>query len=315
MNGVINIYKDKGYTSFHVVAVLRHFTGEKKVGHTGTLDPDATGVLPVCIGKATKLVGQLTDTDKVYRAGMLLGKRTDTQDISGEILEEMPEEEVRAKVTEEGLIKAFEALTGEIEQVPPMYSAVKVGGVKLVDAARKGKVLERETRKVTVYGYSDVEIKLDELKVDFSVECSKGTYVRTICEDIGNILGVPACLYSLERTRAAGVGLEETITLEQVEKLAQEGRLGEYIIPTDRFLLDYPYAVVNDEAVKRLIFGNYMYREDMDTVSSGPDNIPGERAQLFREGVFRIYDRAGEFYALYRYDAADECYKCEKMFK
>ena len=313
MNGVINIYKEKGYTSFHVVAVLRHFTGEKKIGHTGTLDPDAAGVLPVCIGKATKLVGQLTDTDKTYKAEMLLGRKTDTQDISGKILEEMNPEEVKAKISEKDIYGAFGRLTGEIEQVPPMYSAVKVGGVKLVDAARKGKVIERQTRKATVYGYSDIKIDMENLLVCFSVDCSKGTYIRTICEDIGGMLGIPACLKSLERTRAAGVGIEETITLKQAEEFAGNGTLAEHIIPTDRFLLDFPYVVVGNEAVKRLVFGNYMYSEDM-TGEIPNAEIPGERGSLFKEGIFRIYDLNGNFYALYRYDAVDACYKCEKMF-
>ncbi len=313
MQGVINIYKEKGYTSFHVVAILRRLTGEKKIGHTGTLDPDATGVLPVCIGKATKLVGRLTDTDKTYRTVMLLGKKTDTQDISGTVLEEMSASDVRSRVSEELIIRAFEHFTGQIEQIPPMYSAVKVDGVKLVDAARKGRVIERESRSVTVYGYEDIRTDFDLLEISFTVYCSKGTYVRTICEDIGAFMGIPACMKELERIRAAGLGTDSAITVDEVIKYAEQGTISEYIIPTDHFLMEYPYLTVNDEAVKRLVYGNYLYEEDFDVPAVQTDS--GLKGQMNTEGIYRIYTTAGEFYALYRYDSEESCYKCEKMFK
>ena len=314
INGVININKGKGCSSFHVVAVLRHFTGEKKIGHTGTLDPDATGVLPVCIGKATKLVGRLTDTDKSYRACMLLGKRTDTQDISGNVMEAMPDDEVRKNFDQERLRDAFRLLTGEILQIPPMYSAIKVGGVKLVNAARKGREIERSARKVTVHGFSDIEINMDALEISFTVDCSKGTYVRTICEDIGGIMGIPSCLKSLERTRTSGLCIEDSITLEQAIEAAEKGTLEEFIIPTDRFLLEYDHLIVKDETVKRLIYGNTLFEEDIcpDACST---SIPGIKAAAGEKGIYRIYDAKGDFYALYRFDPADYCYKCEKMFK
>lgn len=312
MQGVLNLYKEKGYTSFHAVAVLRKLTGENKIGHTGTLDPDASGVLPLCFGKATKLVDRLTDTDKTYRAVLGFGRRTDTQDISGSTLEEMPAEVISSKINESLVLEAFEHFKGEIEQIPPMYSAVKVGGVKLVDAARRGRVIKRNPRKVTVYGYSDIEISMDRLEVSFTVDCSKGTYIRTLCEDIGAFLNVPACLKELERTRAAGLGKETAITLDQVKSLIENGTLSDYLIPTDRFLLEYPYLIVKDDAVKRLIYGNYLYRDDFfDCMNETPG---GEAGRFGSEGVFRIYDCSGQFYALYRYDSVDICCKCEKMF-
>ncbi|MBE6016491.1 MAG: tRNA pseudouridine(55) synthase TruB [Lachnospiraceae bacterium] len=314
INGVININKGKGCSSFHVVAVLRHFTGEKKIGHTGTLDPDATGVLPVCIGKATKLVGRLTDTDKRYKAVMLLGKRTDTQDITGNVIEEMPDEEVRRSFSPDILQDAFRSLNGEIHQVPPMYSALKVGGVKLVDAARKGREIERSARKVTVYGYSDIEIDNDLMEVSFTIDCSKGTYVRTICEDIGKFMGIPACLSSLVRTRTAGLTIEDSVTLEKAIEAAEAGTLENLIIPTDRFLQEYGYIVVKDEAVKRLIYGNTMYDEDISEDTDAV-SIPGQKAVSGQKCICRVYDRQGEFYALYRSEPEEGCYKCEKMFK
>lgn len=314
INGIININKGKDCSSFHVVAVLRHFTGEKKIGHTGTLDPDATGVLPVCIGKATKLVGRLTDTDKRYRACMLLGKRTDTQDITGNVLEEMPGAEVRERFSTDKLDEAFRSLTGDIMQVPPMYSALKVGGVKLVNAARKGREIERSARKVTVYGFSDISVDTDLMEISFTVDCSKGTYVRTICEDIGKYLGIPACLSSLVRTRTAGLSIDDSVTLEKAIEAAEAGTLEKLIIPTDRFLLEYGYIIVKDEAVKRLIYGNTMYEEDISK-EPGNSSIPGQRADAGQHGICRVYDRQGEFYALYRSEPEDGCYKCEKMFK
>ena len=312
-NGVINIYKEKGYTSFHVISVLRHFTGEKKIGHTGTLDPDATGVLPVCIGRATKLVGQLTDTDKQYRAVMLLGRKTDTQDISGNITWEMPADEVRRLVNEASVFSAFEKMTGDIGQIPPMYSAVKVGGVKLVDAARKGKTIERAERHVTVYGYSDITIDMDSLEIGFTVDCSKGTYVRTICEDIGAMMDCPACLKSLERTRSAGTTIEDCVRLDDAISAAENGTLSGLIIPTDRFLLDHEYLIVRDDAIRKLTFGNYLNENDFDPGVRSQE-FPGNPGDPGEPGIYRIYDKNGNFYALYRYDNKDSYYKCEKMF-
>jgi len=319
MQGVIIIYKEKGYTSFHAVAVMRHLTGERKIGHTGTLDPDVSGVLPICIGKATRLVGLLTDTDKTYRCVMQLGSRTDTQDMSGSVLERMDADEIRSKLgpaDEAGIPAlisgAFEKFTGEIEQLPPMYSAVKVGGVKLVDAARKGKVLERPVKHVTVYGYSGIAFDPELLRISFQVDCSKGTYVRTICEDIGTFIGIPSCMYELERVRAAGFGIEDTITLDEAARLAGEGKLEDVIIPADEFLLEYDYLIVRDDSVRRLIYGNYLYQEDID--DSVPPCCSGDHAACGQEGIFRIYDSRGQFYALYRFDTDDNCYKCEKMF-
>ena len=316
MNGVINIYKEKGYTSFHAVYVIRKLTGEQKVGHTGTLDPDVTGVLPVCIGKATKLVGQLTDTDKTYRCIMQFGIRTDTQDISGNILESISEEDIRSRIkgiTDGDAKKLIEetimSFTGETEQIPPMFSALKIDGMKLVNAARKGVEVERQPRKVTIYSIEDISIADNLLSAGFTVSCSKGTYIRTLCEDIGRKIGVPACMASLERTKAAGLDISTAVTLEEAEKACAEGRLEAMIMPPDRFLLEYPAVTVTDDAVNRLIYGNYLYGKDID-----PDEY--DRVRPFdRDGcIFRIYDRQGQFYALYRSDKKAGCIKCVKMF-
>ena len=317
MNGVINIYKEKGYTSFHVVYIIRKLTGEQKVGHTGTLDPDVTGVLPVCIGKATKLVGQLTDTDKTYRCVMAFGMRTDTQDISGKAVESIPEEDVREKIISLAensdpasfISDTIRSFTGETEQIPPMFSALKIDGMKLVNAARKGVEVERQPRKVMIYSIEDIEVDESLLSAGFTVCCSKGTYVRTLCEDIGKKIGIPACMASLERTKAAGLDISTAVTLEDVEQAGEKGKLEELIIPADRFLSEYISVTVTDDAVNRLIYGNYLFRKDID-----PDEYDKIKPFDHDGRIFRVYDRKGQFYALYRADKKAGCIKCVKMF-
>ena len=195
INGIVNIYKEKGYTSHDVVAVLRKVVGQKKIGHTGTLDPDATGVLPVCLGRATKVCELLTDHDKTYEALLLLGKTTDTQDISGEVLEERDP----GNLTEEEVRSCIESFIGEYDQIPPMYSALKVNGKKLYELAREGKTVERKSRKVQIHGIRILEMNLPHVRME--VDCSKGTYIRTLCHDIGEKLRVGGCMEELERTK------------------------------------------------------------------------------------------------------------------
>lgn len=191
IHGIINVYKEKGFTSHDVVAKLRGIVGQKKIGHTGTLDPDATGVLPVCLGKATKLCDLLTDKNKTYEAVLLLGKTTDTQDITGEVLEEKSTE----ALTEEKVREAIEGFIGDYEQIPPMYSALKVNGKKLYELAREGKVIERKARPVKILDIQILEIDLPKVRME--VSCSKGTYIRTLCHDIGEKLGCGGCMESL----------------------------------------------------------------------------------------------------------------------
>ncbi len=308
MNGVLNIYKEPGMTSFQVVYQIRKLTGEDKIGHTGTLDPDAKGVLPVCIGKATKLVDMLMDTDKQYRASLLFGRKTDTQDISGKTLEEMGPAEVKKNLFPEQIRQVIEGFVGEIEQMPPMYSAVKVNGVKLVDAARKGKTIERKARKVSIYGFDQIAVTgFDDpdgaVKAFFTVNCSKGTYIRTLCEDIGARLSVPACLESLERTRTSGLDLSSAITLEEAKQYMEKGILGDYLIPADTFLKKYKAICVREEAVKKLIYGNWLRPNEFFPVGSYEDNE-----------MFRVYDTEKNFYAVYRFSKKDNYFKCGKMF-
>ena len=184
MDGILNIYKEKGYTSHDVVAKLRGILKTKKIGHTGTLDPDAQGVLPVCVGRATKLCDMLTDKDKAYETVMLLGKTTDTQDITGSVLSES---ELGEDITAEKVTEVINSFVGEYMQVPPMYSALKVNGKKLYELARSGIEVERKARKVYIHSIEIKDISLP--RVTMTVNCSKGTYIRTLCHDIGETLG------------------------------------------------------------------------------------------------------------------------------
>lgn len=227
MDGVINIYKEAGWTSFDVVARMRGILKMKKIGHTGTLDPAATGVLPVCIGKGTRKVESFMADDKVYRAVMLLGVTTDSQDMTGEILTED-----RVDVTEDEVREAVMSFVGGYDQLPPMYSAKKVGGKKLVDLARKGVEVERKPRFVNIM---EIGIEKMELpRVVMTVTCSKGTYIRTLCHDIGQKLGCGAAMESLIRTRVGRFRIEDAITIDGLQKMADEDRLEEVVI-TDIF--------------------------------------------------------------------------------
>ena len=240
INGIVNIYKEKGYTSHDVVAVIRKVVGQKKIGHTGTLDPDATGVLPVCLGRATKVCELLTDHDKTYEALLLLGKTTDTQDISGEVLEERDP----GNLTEEEVRSCIESFIGEYDQIPPMYSALKVNGKKLYELAREGKTVERKSRKVQIHGIRILEMNLPHVRME--VDCSKGTYIRTLCHDIGEKLQVGGCMEELERTKVGRFLKEDAVTLDEVRQKMEQGEGAELFTPLDQIFAELPAVTVTD---------------------------------------------------------------------
>ncbi len=256
MNGIINVYKERGFTSHDVVAKLRGILHMKKIGHTGTLDPDATGVLPVCIGKATKVCGLLTDKDKTYRAVVKLGVTTNTEDMTGEILSHHP-----VSITKEQIEMAVSKFVGEIEQIPPMYSAIKINGKKLYELARQGKEVERKARKVTIYEIKVLSIDFSENEFTMEVSCSKGTYIRTLCKDIGEFLGCGAAMKTLVRTRVSEFFLEQALTLGQIEQAVKEGKIQDYLIPIDAMFSDLKDCVVSDEALRLLLNGNCIARK------------------------------------------------------
>lgn len=295
LHGIINVYKEKGYTSHDVVAKLRGIVGQKKIGHTGTLDPDAEGVLPVCLGRATKVCDLLTDKDKTYRAVLLLGQTTDTQDTSGTILETHDTNEL----TEERVIEMIRSFVGEYAQIPPMYSALKVNGKKLYELAREGKTVERKPRMVQI---RQIDIrKMDLPRVEIEVACSKGTYIRTLCHDIGEKLAVGGCMESLLRVKAGSFELQESLRLDEIQEAKEQGRLEDILIPIDRVFEQYQKIQILPEEEKRLRNGNFL---------SLPE---GDQTFHNREQV-RVYDSQGDFAAIYQYREKEKQFRIVKMF-
>ena len=306
MDGIINVYKERGFTSHDVVAKLRGILHYKKIGHTGTLDPEAVGVLPVCVGKATKVCELLTDKDKTYRAGVKLGVVTDTYDLTGEVLSRE-----EASVTEEELLSILREFTGNLEQVPPMYSAVKVNGKRLYELARQGKEIERKARPVFVYECRLLQFHEKEQEFEIEVTCSKGTYIRSLCHDIGQRLGCGAAMKSLIRTRVGmrdfeegDFRIEDALTLAQIEENVREGRL-EMLRPIDSVFLAYPACRVREEAMKFLENGGLIAPEFLDWQ---------EKDRTAQEGNVRMYGAGDEFYAIYRFDRDSKKYRIVKMF-
>ena len=300
MNGVLNIYKEAGFTSHDVVAKLRGILKQKKIGHTGTLDPDAEGVLPVCLGNATKLCGLLSDKEKTYEAVLLLGQTTDTQDTSGRILSTTP-----VTADEEAVREAVLSFLGDYDQVPPMYSALKVGGKKLYELAREGKEVERKARRVRILALEIHGIRLPE--VSFSVTCSSGTYIRTLCQDIGERLGCGGCMKSLLRTRVDRFTVGESRRLSEIEELMREGRIGEALIPVDEMFPAYPKLRMK-EAADRLVY-------------NGNPFSAGDAQELLQEETLcgtqvRVYDSSGNFVGIYRRQEDGQGLSCRpvKMF-
>lgn len=300
IHGVINIYKEKGYTSHDVVAKLRGIVGQRKIGHTGTLDPDAQGVLPVCLGKATKLCDMLTDKDKTYEAVMLLGVSTDSQDASGQILEEKDTQSLTVEMVE----KAVMSFTGEYDQIPPMFSALKVNGKKLYELAREGKEVERKPRRVTIHDIKILEMELPRVRME--VSCSKGTYIRTLCHDIGQMLGCGGCMEALLRTRVERFTIEESITLDEVRALKEENRLSEKLIAIDEMFSQYKKVYLKPAAANAVRCGNAFYKKDIIWVSSLEDFEDKEQ--------ILVYDEERNFIAVYEYKKEHNFFKIVKMF-
>lgn len=293
MDGIIVIKKEKGFTSHDVVAKLRGILHMKKIGHTGTLDPEAVGVLPVALGKGTRLVELLTEKEKTYQAVLRLGLVTDTQDMTGKILMERP-----VTVQREELEKTLETFLGAQMQVPPMYSALKVGGKKLYELAREGQVVERKPRPVHFY-----QLILEEFtppRARLTVTCSKGTYIRTLCHDLGEALGCGGCMESLVRTRVGRFTIQEAHTLQEVEEAARENRAESLVYPIEKVLEEYPRARSLPEGDKLLRNGN-----------SIPEELLMEGG--CREGWLRMYDSFGVFIGVYQWMEGRQRYCPVKM--
>ena len=294
-SGIINVYKEKGFTSFDVVAKLRGILRTKKIGHTGTLDPDAEGVLPVCIGRATKVCDILTDKDKVYEAMMLLGVETDTQDTSGAVLSEK-----QVEVSEEEVKKAILSFVGDYAQVPPMYSALKVNGKKLYELAREGKSVERKARNVQIFSIEILEVNLPRVRM--SVHCSKGTYIRTLCHDIGTMLGCGGCMEKLLRTKVGVFELKDTLKLSEIDELAKAGAVEEKIISVDELFEDY-VKVWTKQTFDVVVHNGNRVEKRMFT-----EKLPLNTERL------RVYDSENVFIGIYEYSDERKDFKPVKMF-
>ena len=266
MNGILLVDKPEDWTSNDVVQKLRGVLHERRVGHAGTLDPMATGLLTVFVGRATRAVEFAEQDRKRYLAGLRLGLVTDTQDITGRVLEER-----EVSITRDRLERVLQKFQGDISQIPPMYSAVMVQGKRLYKLAREGKTVERAARNITVYGLDLLSCEKNELLLD--VRCSKGTYVRTLCHDIGEALGCGGCLSSLRRTEAGIFNVSQAYTLERI--IAGEYRL----LPTDTLFLQYPALMLREDEVRRVRNGSAFHAEAGD-------------------GYYRLYDPSGQFLAL-----------------
>ena len=284
MNGILNIYKEPGYTSFDVVAKLRKILKMKKIGHTGTLDPAAEGVLPVCIGKATKLCDLITDKTKTYEAVLRLGITTDTLDMEGSVLSE-----AEVKCTAEEIAECILSFKGEQKQVPPMYSALKQNGKRLYELARAGITVEREARNITIFDIRILRVELP--RVTFRVDCSKGTYIRSLCDDIGKKLGCGGCMEHLTRTATGGFDIENALRLSQVEQLVMENKLEDVILTMDAALSGYPAVHTKPQADKAAENGNKILCEFLENPAGS-----------LNEGQnVRLYDSSGRFIGIYEY--------------
>jgi len=305
INGVINIYKIKGFTSHDVVAKLRGMLRQKKIGHTGTLDPDATGVLPVCLGSATKLCDMLTDKEKEYIAKVQLGVTTDTQDMTGTVLRESTVE-----VTEEDVKNVLQSFIGAYDQIPPMYSALKVNGKKLYELAREGKEIERKARPVIIHYIEILDMQLPQITI--KVGCSKGTYIRTLCHDVGEKLGCGAAMAALERTKSGQFSLDRAITLAELEeklKAAGENRdevLDMLVIPVDKMFSELQELRLLPEWERLVQNGNSFEERNVrkDFQSKERDN----------KSQYRVYIGEDTFMGVYEYRKSEKRFSPVKMF-
>ena len=293
IDGIINIYKEKGFTSHDVVAKMRGILKQKKIGHTGTLDPDATGVLPVCLGSGTKLCDMLTDKSKEYEAVVLLGKTTDTEDVSGAVIEEKT-----VTASEEEIKSVIMSFMGEYMQIPPMYSALKVNGKKLYELARQGIEVERKARPVVI---SELTIlSMDLPRVTIRVSCSKGTYIRSLCRDMGEKIGCGACMESLVRTRVGSFLLKDAVSLKQLEENRE--KIEEFITPVDACFEEYRKVYAEGRNAVLVSNGN-MFRVPIADAKDG---------ELFR--VYISDGDNGQFAGVYKFSGEKNCFLPQKMF-
>ena len=289
MNGVLNIFKPKGMSSFDAVRVVKKVAGTGKVGHTGTLDPEATGVLPICIGRATKIIDYIMDSEKVYEVTLKLGIRTTTYDLEGEVLEEIDP----SHLTEEEILNSINSFKGEYSQIPPMYSALKQNGVRLYELARKGIEVERKGRLINIHNLED--IKINNPYISMKVTCSKGTYIRSLCYDIGEKLGVFATMTQLNRAKTSVFSQEKSININELTK----ENINDYILSMEEALEKYDKIIVNKKYAKLLVNGV--------RVADGRFT----KDKVINNKLYRVYDDENNFIGLG--ERNDAGFKIEKL--
>ncbi|WP_294371495.1 tRNA pseudouridine(55) synthase TruB [uncultured Clostridium sp.] len=289
MNGILNVYKNKGMSSFDVVRKIKFLAHEKKVGHTGTLDPEATGVLPVALGKATKIIDYIMNASKSYEVRLLLGKKTTTYDLEGEVIEEKD----ASHITEEEAMNVVLSFVGEYDQVPPMYSALKKNGVRLYDLARQGIEVEREARRITIHNITDIKMELPYITM--TVTCSKGTYIRSLCYDIGEKLNTGAVMTMLNRCSTSIFNEADSINIDELT----EENIENHLITMEKALDNFPKLIVNSSFTKLL-------RNGVNVFDRRLTNEKREQGVLYR-----VYDTDGLFIGLGKQE--DRGFKIEKL--
>ncbi len=298
--GILPVMKPAGFTSHDVVAKIRGILKMKRIGHTGTLDPQVTGVLPLCLGRATRMVEYLQELPKEYEATLVLGIATDTEDLTGTVTERLEE---GVQVNREQVLRVLERFHGTISQIPPMYSALKQDGKRLYELAREGITVERKAREVTIHELELTGLKLEQTypEISLRVLCSKGTYIRTLCVDIGQALGVPASMSVLKRTVSAGISAESCLTFEEITRLAADGTLQDYLIPVDKAVHHLSAVQVSDEKAKAALQGQ---RLSPSAVHPVPE----------RQQIIRLYDSGGRFLGIYKREADSGAIAPVKVF-
>lgn len=298
--GVLPVYKPAGFTSHDVVAKMRRILKMKRIGHTGTLDPQVTGVLPLCLGRATRVVEYMQELPKEYLATLRLGLATDTEDLTGEVIERS---ESAVEVTQDQVQQVLEKFLGTISQVPPMYSAVKVDGKRLYELAREGKTVERKSREVTIYELEliGMEVSNGTTDISFRALCSKGTYIRTLCVDIGRELGFPSTMVKLERTISAGIAADHCLRIEEVEQRMAEGTLAEALIPVDEAISSIPAHKVAEEQTKGALQGQKLSARLLEPPVEKP-------------GLLRLYAQDGTFLGIFERDELKPTVRAVKVF-
>ncbi|NQX65809.1 tRNA pseudouridine(55) synthase TruB [Paenibacillus alba] len=302
LEGILPVWKPAGFTSHDVVAKVRGILGIKRIGHTGTLDPQVTGVLPLCIGRATRMVEYIQELPKEYEAYLRIGLSTDTEDMTGTVMEEVAE----VKLDEARIREVLRTFVGEIEQIPPMFSAVKIDGKRLYEIAREGKEVERKSRKATIHQLDILQMDLQQNhpEIQFRVSCSKGTYIRTLCVDIGKALGYPAVMKSLIRTSTGSIRQEKCLTFEQIIQLKSEGDLQSHMIPMDEAIAHIPAIELSAQEAVHALQGKKI------TGLANPTTILVDASQH----IVRAYSPDQRFLGLFEWKSASQTLVPVKVF-